>query len=73
MTDTPRHASTQLLRYFDSSHLHGPLADISRQVGALARDMVAQLPDGPELSAGLRKLLEAKDCLVRAALDIERG
>ena len=24
---------------------------------------------GPEFSAGLRKLLEAKDCFVRAALD----
>ena len=75
MTDTTsRHPNTeQLLRYFDSSHLHVPLADISRQVGTLARDMVAQLPDCPELSAGLRKLLEAKDCLVRAALDIERN
>jgi hypothetical protein len=31
--------------------------------------MVIALPDGPELTAGLRKLLEAKDCLVRAALD----
>jgi hypothetical protein len=28
------------------------------------------LPDGPELTVGLRKLLEAKDCLVRAALDL---
>jgi hypothetical protein len=27
------------------------------------------IPDGPELTAGLRKLLEAKDCLVRASLD----
>jgi hypothetical protein len=24
--------------------------------------------DGPELTVGLRKLLEAKDCMVRAAL-----
>ena len=30
--------------------------------------MNEQLPDGPEKSAGLRKLLEAKDCMVRAAL-----
>lgn len=29
------------------------------------------LPDGPEKTAGLRKLLEAKDCFVRAALDRE--
>lgn len=27
--------------------------------------------DGPELTAGLRKLLEAKDCLVRAAIESE--
>jgi len=26
------------------------------------------IEDGPEKSAGLRKLLEAKDCMVRAAL-----
>jgi hypothetical protein len=31
--------------------------------------MVDHLPDGPELTVGLRKLLEAKDCFVRAALD----
>lgn len=32
--------------------------------------IIANLPDGPELTSGLRKLLEAKDCFVRAALDI---
>lgn len=30
--------------------------------------VINTLPDGPELTAGLRKLLEAKDCFVRAAL-----
>lgn len=29
--------------------------------------MASQL-EGPELTAGLRKLLESKDCMVRAAL-----
>lgn len=29
--------------------------------------MIRELPDGPELTAGLRKLLEAKDCFVRQA------
>jgi len=33
--------------------------------------MIRVLPDGPELTSGLRKLLEAKDCFVRAALDKE--
>ena len=36
--------------------------------GDMAAQMNEQLPDGPEKSAGLRKLLEAKDCMVRAAL-----
>jgi hypothetical protein len=31
--------------------------------------MLQTLPPGPELTAGLRKLLEAKDCFVRAKLD----
>ena len=69
-----RHPSTiHLLQYFKCAHLPaGPLRDVSSQLGSLARDMVAQLPDGPELTAGLRKLLEAKDCFVRAALDIPK-
>jgi hypothetical protein len=32
-------------------------------------DFSWDIPVGPEKSAGLRKLLEAKDCIVRAALD----
>ena len=65
-----RHPSTT---HFTHAHLPaGPLRDVSSQLGSLARDMVAQLPDGPELTAGLRKLLEAKDCFVRAALDIPK-
>jgi hypothetical protein len=35
--------------------------------------MADALPDGPELSTGLRKLLEAKDCLVRAAIEQARA
>ena len=58
------------LRYFDFEHLPaGPLRDTSSQCHSLAEAMAASLPEGPELSAGLRKLLEAKDCFVRAALD----
>jgi hypothetical protein len=32
--------------------------------------MADTLPEGAELTAGLRKLLEAKDCFVRSALDL---
>jgi hypothetical protein len=38
-------------------------------IRATAHEMARALPDSPELTAGLRKLLEAKDCFVRAAVD----
>lgn len=57
------------MKYFAYAHLPQPLFDVSKQVCALADEMNATLPDGPEKSAGLRKLLEAKDCFVRAKLD----
>jgi hypothetical protein len=70
MAAAERHPSTTgLLRYFEYAHLPEHLQAISKPVGDLAQDMAAKLPDGPELTTGLRKLLEAKDCLVRAALD----
>lgn len=47
----------------------GPMADLAHLTAAFRDDVLALLPcDGPELSAGLRKLLEAKDCLVHQAL-----
>jgi hypothetical protein len=66
-----RHPGTKgLLRYFHWDHLPQHLQTVSRPCGDVAVAMARSLPDGPELSAGLRKLLEAKDCFVRAALDI---
>lgn len=60
-----------MARYFAFDHLPaGPLRDTSRACHDLAEEMMAALPSGPERSAGLRKLLEAKDCFVRAALDL---
>jgi hypothetical protein len=53
---------------FGYSHLPEQLQRISAPFAELAGEMLNLLPDGPELSAGLRKLLEAKDCAVRAAL-----
>ena len=61
--------TTHLLRYFEYAHLPAHLQPVSAACGGLAQQMAAALPDGPELTAGLRKLLEAKDCFVRAALD----
>lgn len=66
---TGRHPGTVgLLRFFAWEHLPAHLQPVSQACGRLATEMVAVLPDGPELTTGLRKLLEAKDAFVRAAL-----
>jgi hypothetical protein len=57
------------IKYFEYAHLPSHLQAVSKPIGDLAKQMEAELPDGPEKSAGMRKLLEAKDCFVRAALD----
>ena len=54
------------IQYFEYGHLPPELRLISKQVYELAHFMEDALPDGPEKSAGMRKLLEAKDCFVRA-------
>lgn len=64
-------ATTALLRFFEYEHLPPRLQGVSQPCGELARHQVETLPDGPELSTGLRKLLEAKDCFVRQALDLD--
>lgn len=60
-----------IMRYFEALHLPPGLKSIADQCGDLARSMDAALPDGAEKVAGLRKLLEAKDCFVRANLPTE--
>lgn len=57
-----------IMKYFEYAHLPEHLQVVSRPIGDLAKQMDEQLPDGAEKSAGLRKLLEAKDALVRAKL-----
>lgn len=64
-----RHPATQhLIQYFSFYHLPQYLQDVSRPFAMLANKVINNTPDGPELTAGLRKLLEAKDCIVRAAV-----
>lgn len=61
-----RHAATQnLLRWFEHDHLPPRLAEVAEPMCELAHRLTAALTDGPELSTGLRHLLEAKDCFVR--------
>jgi hypothetical protein len=61
-------ATAAILRYFEYAHLPEHLQAVSKPIGDLANQMAETLPEGPEVTAGLRKMLEAKDCLVRAAL-----
>lgn len=60
---------TTTIKYFEYAHLPVKLAGVSAPLCELAKFMERELPDGPEKSAGMRKLLEAKDCFVRAALE----
>jgi len=57
-----------ILQYFKFEHLPEHLQSISKPFGELALQMACSLPECQETEAGLRKLLEAKDCAVRAML-----
>ena len=62
------HPSTEaVLQYFNFSHLPEPLRSVSEPFCDLAGDLADKLT-GPELTVALRKLLEAKDAAVRAAV-----
>lgn len=68
-----RHPSTvALYKFFEFGHLPVDLAIISMHSASLAASMIDLLSDGPELTVGLRKLLEAKDCFVRAAVTMKQ-
>ena len=68
MTEGRHPGTAHLAQFFDFEHLPGELQGISSGCALVAAQMIGRLPDGPELTAGLRKLLEAKDCFVRAAV-----
>ncbi|UFW91020.1 hypothetical protein BjapCC829_21765 [Bradyrhizobium barranii] len=58
-----------LLQFFAYEHLRDQaLRDISKRFHDLAHELAATLPANAESTTALRKLLEAKDCAVRAVL-----
>ena len=61
--------ATNVDKYFGYEHLPEKLQNVSKPICELHKLIDAMIPDGAEKSAGMRKLLEAKDCFVRAALD----
>lgn len=68
-----RHVSvTSVTKYLEPNpRLKGVQAEIATLFNDVKSDLFALIPDdSPELTTGFRKLLEAKDCFVRASLDI---
>jgi hypothetical protein len=62
-----------MMRWFTFEHLPIELQPVSRDCTELAERMDARLLESPEKTAGMRKLLEAKDCFVRAELEGKGG
>lgn len=60
--------SNYLLQFFAYEHLPVHLQTISKPFGELAKQLEENLPNNPEKTSAFRKLLEAKDCAVRAQL-----
>jgi hypothetical protein len=62
---TKRH---YLIQFFQYAHLKPNLQAVSRPFCELAEQLDGTLAENPEKTTALRKLLEAKDCAVRAVL-----
>jgi hypothetical protein len=56
------------MKYFECAHLPEPLKSVSQKFQDMAVDLLDELPENSERDMALRKLLEAKDCAVRAML-----
>lgn len=57
-----------ILRFFEYDHLPQELQRISMDFRDTAWNLARELAYCAETSTGLRKLLEAKDCFVRASI-----
>jgi hypothetical protein len=57
-----------MLQFFEYKHLPTHLGEISKAFHDLAVKLINDLPRNPERTVMLRKMLEAKDCAVRARL-----
>ena len=57
-----------ILQFFNYDHLPMNLQEVSKNFHFMAHDLVKMLPRNPERTVALRKLLEAKDAAVRAAI-----
>lgn len=61
--------ASPIMQFFTFAHLENPeMQKVSRLFAELAAQVDSFLPNNPEKSTALRKLLEAKDCAVRAII-----
>jgi hypothetical protein len=65
---TTQQSGDPMLQFFSYAHLPVHLGGVSKSFHDLAVSIVNDLPRNPERTVALRKLLEAKDCAVRAVL-----
>ena len=56
----------RIMQFFAYGHLKPEFQAASKPFGELAQHIVDTLPQNPERTVALRKLLEAKDAAVRA-------
>lgn len=57
-----------LLQFFRYEHLPPHLQEISKRFADLATELEKVLPNNPEKTTAFRKLVESKDCAIRAVL-----
>jgi hypothetical protein len=57
-----------IIQFFTYDHLPAHLQEISKPFALMAAEITTRLPQNPERTVALRKLLESKDAAVRARL-----
>lgn len=65
-------AIQHVLQFFEYQHLPDHLKTVSAPFADLAETVAAHNPMSQETTVALRKLLEAKDAAVRAAVELTR-
>jgi ferritin-like protein len=60
--------TNRMMQFFTYAHLSLPMQEVSKAFAELAQKMDETLPENAEKTTALRKLLEAKDCAVRATI-----
>lgn len=69
INDSPWTPKRIALRWFEYDHYRDEkLREIGKHFYVLAELMYLTTEPGPERSAGIRKLIEAKDCFIRQAI-----